>query len=221
MQDAFSVDLLGQYASDFSTPESTLLKTIQTETRKEVPGAHMLSGHLQGRMLAAFSQMIQPRAILEVGTYVGYSTLCLLEGLAADGLLYTIDNNRALEARARCYFQQHEKGDQIRFYLGEALEVVPQIAAFFDLIFIDADKKNYDAYYELGLAKLVSGGFMVIDNVLWGGKVLIEETRGKHVWDRRTRNMAYFNKKVQQDPRTTNVLVPVRDGLMVVRKNEK
>lgn len=205
-----------QYAEAYTTPEGPLLAKISQETQAEVQGAHMLSGHLQGRILAAFSHMIKPKRILEIGTYTGYSALCLVEGLDQNGILYTIDSDLSLYTRVKKYFEQSGKAHQIRYYLGQALEIIPQIHENFDLIFIDADKKNYANYYDLSIEKLNSYGFMIIDNVLWQGKVV--QARKQDLIDKQTQRIIDFNNKVQNDPRTTNVLFPIRDGLMVVRK---
>jgi caffeoyl-CoA O-methyltransferase len=203
------------YAAAYSMEESPLLAKISRETHAELPGASMLSGHLQGRVLAALAQMLHPKRILEVGTYTGYATLCLAEGLQEEGIIYTIDKNKALAPRVQAYFQESGKGAQIRYYLGEALEVIPQLVETFDLVFIDADKRNYSQYYDLLLAKLRVGGFMIADNMLWHGKVLLED---EQVADKQTQAIINFTRKVHQDQRVENVLFPIRDGLMILRK---
>jgi len=214
MDSAYSA--IHTYAEAYSSSEPILLNTINRETYAEVHGAKMLSGHLQGRVLATFSHMIRPRRVLEIGTYTGYSALCLAEGLTDDGILYTIDINTNLEARVKGYFEKSSKAHQIRYYIGQALEVIPKIDESFDLIFIDADKKNYSQYYELALEKLNSHGFIIVDNVLWKGKVC--ETEHQPIKDKYTQTIIDFNNKVHNDPRIENVLFPVRDGLMVIRK---
>jgi predicted O-methyltransferase YrrM len=204
------------YAEAYSSSEPVLLNVINKETHAEVHGAKMLSGHLQGRVLATFSHMIRPRRVLEIGTYTGYSALCLAEGLTKDGILYTVDIDHNLEARVKKYFEISGKAHQIRYYIGPALEIIPKIDESFDLIFIDADKRNYNRYYELALGKLSSHGFIIVDNVLWKGKVC--ETENQLTKDKSTQTIIDFNNKVHNDPRIENVLFPVRDGLMVIRK---
>ncbi|ACE05967.1 hypothetical protein Aasi_0566 [Candidatus Amoebophilus asiaticus 5a2] len=204
------------YAEAYSSSEPILLNTINRETHAEVHGAKMISGHLQGRILATFSHMIRPRRILEIGTYTGYSALCLAEGLTEDGILYTVDIDKNLEARVKGYFESSGKAHQIRYYIGPALEIVPKINEKFDLIFIDADKKNYTQYYELSLEKLNPHGFIIVDNVLWKGKVC--ETENQLTKDKYTQTIIDFNNRVHNDSRTDNVLFPIRDGLMVIRK---
>jgi len=215
-----SYNSIHQYAARYTTPEPPLLAQIKQETQAEVPGAHMIAGHLQGRILATFSYMIKPKRILEIGTYTGYSALCLAEGLDPNGILYTIDVDLSLHARVKKYFEASDKADQIKYYIGQALEIIPQIPETFDLVFIDADKKNYANYYDLVIEKLSPHGFIIIDNVLWKGKVVEAEDQDQPIIDKQTQIMTHFNHKVQQDPRTTQVLFPIRDGLMVVRKND-
>ncbi|MEO1301516.1 MAG: O-methyltransferase [Bacteroidota bacterium] len=203
------------YAAHCTTAPSPLLATLEKETQAHIPGPEMLSGHLQGRLLAMLSRMIQPRNILEIGTYTGYATLCLAEGLDPAGCIYTIDKNAALASTVRAYWTQAGIAQQVKYYIGLALDVIPQLAVTFDLVFIDADKKNYARYYALALDRLRAGGFMIIDNVLWKGQVLPEQG---HEIDKRTQRMIDFNTQVHRDPRVENVLLPVRDGLLVVRK---
>jgi caffeoyl-CoA O-methyltransferase len=204
-----------QYAEAFTSPETALLATINQKTHAELPGAQMLSGHLQGQILATFSRMIRPRRILEIGTYTGYATLCLAEGLTVDGFLHTIDSDVRLAARVQEYFALSKLACQIQYHLGKALDIIPQIQDTFDLVFIDADKRNYENYYELALQRLTPHGWLIIDNVLWKGKVLDDESP---LIDRQTQTMIDFNHYVRNDTRVVHVLFPVRDGLMVVRK---
>jgi predicted O-methyltransferase YrrM len=175
----------------------------------------MLSGHLQGRLLSLFSKMIQPKAILEIGTYTGYAALCLAEGLSKDGVLHTIDINEELETRIQKYFNQSTYANQIKLHIGNALDIIPTIHQKFDLVFIDADKENYSKYYDLLIDRIPSGGIIMADNVLWSGKVIDQEAISN---DHDTRELDNFNVKVQSDPRVENVLIPVRDGIMVARK---
>jgi len=203
---------LWRYAEANTTKPSALLEKIDRDTHAQIMKPRMLSGHLQGRLLSMISKMIQPRYVLEIGTYTGYSALCLAEGLKADGKLITIDINEELEERVRQYFSQSEYDKQIDFRIGNALEILPTLTEPFDLVFIDADKENYGAYYDLLVDKLRSGAVLLADNVLWSGKVLDEKK------DKDTRAIDAFNQHIQADPRVENVLIPVRDGIMLMRK---
>ena len=203
------------YAEDHTSPEIPLLKELNRDTYTNVLAPRMLSGHLQGRLLSLFSKLTRPKAILEIGTYTGYSALCLAEGLTTDGVLHTIDINEELETRITAYFNQSPFADQLHFHIGNALDIVPTLDEKFDLVFIDADKENYSAYYELIIDHLPSGALVLADNVLWSGKVLDEEAC-KHDLD--TQALDAFNNLVQADDRVENILLPVRDGIMVVRK---
>lgn len=204
------------YAENHTEAESPLLATIQRDTYAHVAMPQMISGHLQGRLLAAFSHMLRPASILEIGTYTGYSALCLAEGLQQGGILHTIDKNKSLEAMVRSYFQQSDRAHQIRYHIGQAMEIIPKLDTVFDLVFIDADKKNYKNYYELVFDFVKPGGFIIVDNVLWRGKVLT--TTDRPVLDKRTQAIINFNTLVHNDPRVANVLLPIRDGLMILRK---
>jgi len=206
---------LQQYAEDHTSPESELLRKVNRQTHLSVMKPRMLSGHLQGRLLSMFSQMIQPKQILEIGTYTGYSALCLTEGLQAGGTLHTIDINEELEDRVRGYFEEAGLTQSIKYYIGNALQIIPTIDATFDLVFIDADKINNAAYYDLVIDKVRPGGYIIADNVLWSGKVL-EKYRKK--LDEDTAALLAFNKKVHDDERVENILLPVRDGLLIARK---
>jgi caffeoyl-CoA O-methyltransferase len=201
------------YAENHTSSESALLQQINRDTHAYVLMPRMLSGHLQGRLLAMLSHMLKPKTVLEIGTYTGYSALCLAEGLAPQGVLHTIDINEELENRVRGYFKQSPRGAQIRYHIGNALELVPQLQLPWDLVFIDADKRNYTAYYQLVIGQMASGGVLIADNVLWSGKV----TKAT-VQDKDTEALRQFNRMVQEDERVENVLLPVRDGLMIIRK---
>ncbi len=203
------------YAEQHTEAAPPLLAQIYEETHAHVPMPQMLAGHLQGRVLAAFSHMLRPARILEIGTYTGYSALCLAEGLQPGGMLHTIDNNAALAATVKRYFEQAGRAHQIQYHLGEAAAIIPQLDEVFDLVYIDADKKNYTRYYTLVLDRVRPGGFIIADNVLWGGQVLLENTPSA---DKRTQAMSAFNAQVHRDPRVANVLLPIRDGLMILRK---
>ncbi len=201
-----------RYAESFTTPESPLLQRINRDTHAEVRMPRMLSGHLQGRFLAMISCMIRPSRILEIGTYTGYSALCLAEGLDGQGILTTIDNNDELEKRTRGYFSESPWKDQIDFRIGDAREVVPTLSGPFDLVWIDADKENYSLYFDLVIDKVPSGGYILADNVLWSGKVMEPKP------DKDTRAIQHFNQKVSQDSRVQTVLLPLRDGILMMRK---
>ena len=202
-----------RYAKAHSTAESPLLAKITRDTYLEVLQPRMLSGHLQGRVLSMLSKMIRPNAILEIGTYTGYSALCLAEGLSAHGTLLTIDKNIELYDRAMAYFSESEFASKITMLKGNALAIVPDIKQKWDLIFIDADKENYQKYYDLTLPSLSKGGFIIADNVLWSGKVIdVNEN------DVDTIALRSFNTALIEDNRIEVLMLPVRDGLTVVRK---
>lgn len=206
---------LSQYSEEHTTPENELLKALNRDTYVNVLAPRMLSGHLQGRLLSLFSKMIQPKAILEIGTYTGYAALCLAEGLTNDGILHTIDINEELETRIQKYFDQSSYSNQIKLHIGNALDIIPKIQQQFDLVFIDADKENYSNYYDLLIDAMPSGGIIMADNVLWSGKVTDSEALAS---DNDTQELDRFNAKVQIDPRVENILIPIRDGIMVARK---
>jgi caffeoyl-CoA O-methyltransferase len=202
---------LQKYAEFSTSRESELLAKINRETHLHVLKPRMLSGHLQGRVLAMISKMICPHTILEIGTYTGYATLCLAEGLAANGRLITIDVNEELERRVRGYFTESGVAD-IEYIIGHALHVIPTLNETFDLVFIDADKANYAAYFDLVIDKVRPGGFILADNVLWSGKVIDAKP------DKDTQVILDFNKKINADARVENVLLPIRDGITLIRK---
>lgn len=172
----------------------------------------MLSGFVQGRILSMFSKMIRPKVVLEIGTYLGYSALCVAEGLAEDGKVITLDLQEDTNKVARSFVERSEYKDRIEFHLGFATEIIPTLPETFDLVFIDADKPNYTNYYDLVFDKVCPGGFIIADNVLWSGKVLDADQ------DENTKALHEFNQKVRSDSRVSNVLLPVRDGLMVITK---
>lgn len=204
------------YSEQHTTPESDLLKKLNRDTHVKILQPRMLSGHLQGRYLAEVSYMMRPRRILEIGTYTGYSALCLAEGLADDGKIITIDVNEELETFTRSFFDESPFADKIDYRIGDAGEIIPTLDEVFDLVFIDADKMNYTKYYNLVFDKVRKGGYILSDNVLWSGKVAnVEE--GKKI-DKDTKNLLDFNKMCHDDPRTENILLPLRDGIMISRK---
>ena len=203
---------LQNYSELHTTEESALLKKINRDTHSMVMKPRMLSGHMQGRFLSLISKMIKPKTILEIGTYTGYSALCLAEGLTYDGTIITIDVNEELENRVRGYFNESAYKNQIDFKIGNAKQIIPELPGPFDLVFIDADKANYAAYYDLVIDKIQSGGFILADNVLWSGKVIDAKP------DKDTLTILAFNDKVHNDARVENVLLPIRDGITLIRK---
>ena len=205
---------LTRYIDDHSAAEPALLAELNRETWAKVVMPRMLSGHLQGRVLSMISHMIRPSAILEIGTYTGYSAICLAEGLAPGGTVTTIDINDELEDMITRYIRSSGKADQIRFIAGNAMEIIPTLSGPFDLVFIDADKENYSSYFEMAIDKVRPGGFIIADNVLWSGNVL----KQRHEMDEETRALDDYNKKIHNDPRVEHVIFPIRDGLMVSRK---
>lgn len=203
------------YAEAHTEPESDLLRRLNRDTHARVMRPRMLSGHLQGRLLALFSRLVRPHSILEIGTYTGYSALCLCEGLAENGTLITLDTNEELEDFTRDAFARSDYNDRIDFRIGTALDILPTLPGPFDLVFIDADKVNYSRYYDLILDKLNPSGIIMADNVLWSGKV-VDSAAAKS--DRDTLALLAFNKKIRDDSRVKCLLLPVRDGIMVAQK---
>jgi caffeoyl-CoA O-methyltransferase len=203
---------LNSYAEQHTSPESEYLKAINRDTHVNVLMPRMLSGHLQGRVLSLISHMLKPRLVLEIGTYTGYSAICLAEGLQRGGKLITIDKNAELEDRVKKNITAAGASDRIELRIGKAHEIIPSLEGPFDLVFIDADKIRYSLYYDLVIDKLRPGGLILADNVLWDGKVLDESP------DKDTRAIQEFNQKVKSDPRVENVLLPIRDGIMVARR---
>lgn len=206
---------ISTYVENHTSPESELLKQIERDTFAEVMMPRMLSGHLQGRVLSMLVHMLKPSQILEIGTYTGYSALCMVEGMTPLGTLVTIDINEELEERVQGYFDQSPHGHKIDYRIGNALEIIPTLKQMFDLVFIDADKDNYGKYYDLVIDKVIPGGFIIADNVLWSGKVVVAP--GSKI-DKDTQAILDFNEKVHRDERVENVLFPIRDGLLVIRK---
>lgn len=203
-----------KYSLTHSQPESDILKKINRETHAKVLQPRMLSGHMQGNFLIMISKMIRPLQILEIGTYTGYSAVCLAQGLLPEGKLHTIDVNEELQNIVRNYFKEAGLEEKIKYYIGDAMKIIPEIQEQFDLVFIDADKKNYSNYFDLVFEKVKSGGFIIADNVLWSGKVLDPEKNK----DPDTISIDSFNKKIHNDERVEHMLLPLRDGLMIVRK---
>ena len=204
---------LDEYVVNHSEDEPELLSELNKVTWQKVLAPRMLSGHYQGRILSMLSKMINPKSILEIGTYTGYSALCLAEGLRADGVLHTIDKNEELADFQQFFFDKSPYKDQIVKYIGNAIEIIPSIHERFDLVFIDADKVNYSNYFDLVIDKMNPGGIILSDNVLWSGKVLekVEEN------DVDTEQIIRFNQKVKEDNRVETILLPIRDGLSLCR----
>ncbi len=204
------------YAEVHSDEESPLLKELSRETYAKVLHSRMLSGHLQGRFLSMLSYMVKPNTILEIGTYTGYSALCLAEGLNTNGKLITIDINDELSEMVQRFINKSKFQNQIEAICGDALKTIPELNLKFDLVFIDADKQNYCNYYDLVFEKVNPGGYIIADNVLWSGHIIEDEKE----WDDDTKHIHAFNEKVKNDTRVSKVLLPVRDGLLVIRKIE-
>ncbi|MBZ9627777.1 class I SAM-dependent methyltransferase [Psychroflexus sp. CAK1W] len=205
---------LQTYVEANSEDEPELLQQLTKETWQKVLQPRMLSGHYQGRLLSLISKLVHPTSVLEIGTYTGYSALSLAEGLSEKGKLHTIDRNEELYDLQRKYFDLSGYGEQIIQYTGDARQIVPEIDAEFDLVFIDADKSSYPLYFELIIDKLKPGGLILSDNVLWSGKV-IEKLDPK---DKDTKALLNYNLKLKEDPRVETVLLPVRDGFTISRK---
>ncbi|MDC1080466.1 O-methyltransferase [Flavobacteriaceae bacterium] len=209
----FISEVLADYVIANSQSEPKILKDLARETHQKVLLPRMLSGTLQGRLLSMLSKLITPKRILEIGTYTGYATLCLAEGLASGGEIDTIDKNEELLDFQRKYFDRSGFGKQIHQHLGNAIDLIPNLKNDYDLVFLDADKSNYLNYFELVLPKTRSGGLILSDNVLWSGKV----TQKADYDDKDTQVLQKFNKLLASDPRVESVLLPLRDGLTLSR----
>ena len=209
----FLSDGLERYIENHSEDEPQLLQELTRETHLKVVQPRMITGHFQGRVLSMLSKVIHPKNVLEIGTYTGYSAICLAEGLHSEGQLHTIDINEELTAIQRRYFDKSGYGQQIIQHTGDALEIVPELNLCFDLVFIDAEKVNYDAYFEAVLKKTTPGSIILSDNVLWSGKV-VEPLNPK---DKATKVLLNYNRKLKEDPRVETVLLPIRDGLTLCR----
>jgi predicted O-methyltransferase YrrM len=211
----FIIDEATQYADVFTTAVEPLLQKILDETRATHPKAHMLSGEVQGQFLSMLSCMKAPVNILEIGTFTGYSALCLAKGLAPSGFLHTIESRLEDAQTANNYFEQSKYANQIKLHIGDAKEIIPTLQIAFDLVFIDADKTGYIEYYELVLPKLAAGGIILADNVLFHGEVLADTISGKNALA-----IHAFNEHVKNDPRSSQVLLTIRDGMLLIQKNE-
>ena len=209
----FLSDTLENYIAQHSEEEPKLLKELTRETHLKVIQPRMITGHFQGRVLSLLSKIIAPKSILEIGTYTGYSAICLAEGLQKGGQLHTIDVNEELFGVQRKYFDKSGYGKQIIQHLGDAVTIIPKLEACFDLVFIDAEKKQYDNYFEAVLKKCHSGSVILSDNVLWSGKVVAPIQKS----DKATETLLNYNKKLKDDPRIETVILPIRDGLTLSR----
>jgi len=207
----FLPEELQSYIENHTSEESALLKKIDRDTHAQVLMSRMLSGHVQGRFLSMMSKLVNPKCILEIGTYTGYSAICLAEGLQPDGKLITIDINDELESRVCGYFKESTFSDKIDYRIGDARKIIPTLSEKLDLVFIDADKENYSLYFDLVIDKVSSGGLILADNVLWSGKVVQAKP------DKDTKAIIEFNSKIQNDSRVENLLMPLRDGVMMMR----
>ena len=210
----FLPEAIDEYVVNHSEDEPELLKQLSRETHQKILQPRMLSGHFQGRVLSMISKLVNPKNILEIGTYTGYSALCLAEGLRAHGELHTIDHNEELFDFQTKYFKKSSYGNQIHQHLGDALEIIPKLDVIFDLVFIDADKENYSNYFHGIIDKLSPGGIILSDNVLWSGKVIepVEQD------DIDTKALIEYNNLLKTDNRIETILLPIRDGLTISRK---
>ncbi len=202
------------YSEAHTTPETDVLHNLNRVTHLTEMIPQMLAGGFQGKFLEFVSQMVKPKSILEIGTFTGYSAICLAQGLQEGGMLHTIDINEELEPKAADYFKKAGLAEKIRMHVGNAIEIIPLIDLQFDLVFIDADKENYSRYFELVFPKVRPGGFILADNVLWSGRVMKEEK------DSDSQALDAYNKMITNDSRVDNILVPIRDGIMIARKKE-
>jgi len=203
------------YSISKSEKESKLLNDLYRETYLKVLNPRMISGHYQGRILSLISKIISPKKILEIGTYTGYSAICLCEGMDKDGILHTIDNNKELVEIQNKYFKKANLKDKIVQHSGDAKNIIPSIDEEFDIVFIDADKESYPEYYDLIINKVRSGGIIIADNILWSGKILEKVEKD----DKATKSIIEFNNKIIEDDRVKNLILPIRDGLNIIRKN--
>lgn len=210
---SFLPEAIDNYVINHSQKEPELLQQLNKETWQKVLNPRMLSGAYQGRLLAIISKLIHPKTILEIGTYTGYSALCLAEGIQQDGELITIDKNEELESFAKKYFDTSAYKNQIKQFIGNAVDIIPTLNKKFDLVFIDADKSNYINYFNLIIDKMNSGGVILSDNVLWSGKI-IEDLKPN---DLDTRTLIEYNKLLNSDARVETILLPIRDGLTITR----
>jgi len=207
-------ELLEKYLSSHIDPEPEMLQQLNRDTQVNLLNGRMVSGHYQGRLMVMLCRMIRPKRVLELGTFTGYSALCFAEGMDPDAELHTIEHNDELEDIARKWFSQSEYGSRINLHIGDALELIPQMDGLFDLVFIDADKRQYLEYYEAVFPKVKSGGFILADNTLWNGKVLRKIAPN----DAQSLAVSKFNDYIANDSRIEKILLPIRDGLTIIYK---
>jgi len=211
----FSLNKLTQYCIEHSTPPPDFLHQLDRETHLKTLAPQMMAGPMQGQFLRFLSLMIQPSKILEIGTFTGYATICLAAGLSEDGKLTTLEANEELEYIAKKYFAQAGLSNRIEQIIGDAKDIIPSLKGPFDIVFIDAGKMDYALYFDLVFEKVSPGGYLIADNVLWSGKVVQKEH------DNDTTIIHAFNEKIQQDPRVENLMLPIRDGVLLMRKRER
>ena len=204
-----------RYCEAHTTAQDDILYELERETHLKTLAPQMISGHLQGQLLTMLSLMAQPQTILEIGTFTGYATICLAKGLARNGTLHTIEANRELAYIINKYLAKAKIADRIQLHLGDALQIIPNLPGHFDLVFIDAGKLDYAAFYDLVIDRVNPGGLIIADNVLWSGKVVFNDK------EKTTQVLKAFNQKIQSDERVSNILLPIRDGMMIVRKNDE
>ena len=205
---------LNQYVESHTTPETDVLYQLNRATHLQTTAPQMISGHFQGRLLTMLTQMIRPNRVLEIGTFTGYTAICFAMGLPEHGQVHTIEINEELEEMIHEYLDLAKVSHQVTLHMGDAKTIIPTIEEQFDLVFIDASKMEYDTYYELVFSKVVKGGFILSDNVLWDGKV----AQPNHLHNKKTASIHAYNQKIQNDPRVENLLLPIRDGIMIARK---
>jgi predicted O-methyltransferase YrrM len=206
------LESLERFTDNHTKVPNEVLQELERETFAKIYMPQMLSGHVQGRFLSMISKLVQPKNVLEIGTFTGYSAICMSEGLQEGGMVYTMDVNEELENMVRKFIGKAGVTQKIKYLTGNAVELIPKLDVMFDLVFIDADKENYSRYYDLVFDKVRSGGIILADNVLWSGKVAEENQ------DEETRALVAFSDKVQKDDRVENVLLTMRDGVMMIRK---
>ncbi len=209
------MDALEQYADRMSSPADALLQELERETYLRVQNPRMSSGHTQGKLLELMVRMLRPKRILEIGTFTGYSALCMAAGLDAEGRIDTCEVDDELEEMIRSFFTRSEHGSKIRLHIGSALETVPTLGECYDMVFIDGDKREYSAYYDMLMERgaVRSGSFILADNILWYGKVVEPVAKG----DKQTQAIVEFNEKIRSDSRVENVILPIRDGINIIR----
>ena len=203
-----------KYINNHSDPEDEILTELTRETNLKVPGSRMLSGYMQGKVIEHISKMIKPEKILEIGTYTGYSAICWAKGLKENGIIHTIEINDERKSIINKYFKKANVKSKIKLHIGDALKIIPTLDDNFDIVFIDADKPSYLKYYKLVINKVKKGAYIIADNVLWGGKVIED----KEITDESTKGIIEFNKYVKQDTNVENIILPIRDGIMLIRK---